>query len=275
MVRIFAQQWRPLSLGLLGVLVACGSSPPATRSPFFPTFASTPTALVMPTATLPPGWEDVFPGLAWREVRVLLSDGFEERISVFRIDPTLNHFRVLYSPARPEFISAWDSAARLVFNAGFFDENNAALGLLVTDGKMFGQSYTGFGGMFQVASDGTARVRSLTAEPYQPGEALEQAVQGFPMLLRPDGTLYTDTGDARARRTVLGQDAAGNIVLVVVPHETFTLAELATWLTTDPDLNLMVALNLDGGGSTGYYAGPNNITPSYVRLPAVVAVYGR
>lgn len=275
MIGIYAQRWRQLSLGLLGLLVACAPSSPPTRSLFFPALTSTPSATVIPTATPQLGGEEVFPGLAWREVRVRLSDGFEERISVFRIDPTLNRFRVLYSPAQPEFISAWDSAARLVFNAGFFDEDNAALGLLVTDGKMFGQTYMGFGGMFQVVSDGTARVRSLVAEPYQPGEALEQAVQGFPMLLRPDGTLYTDTGDARARRTVIGQDVAGNILLVVVPHETFTLAELATWLASDPSLNLMVALNLDGGGSTGYYAGPNNITPSYVRLPAVIAVYGR
>jgi hypothetical protein len=262
MVRIFTQSWRHLSLGLLTLLVACKPAPPPTQSSVFS------------TATPLPAWEEVFPGLTWREVRVVLSNGFEERISLFRIDPALNRFRVLYSPAQPEFVSAWDNTARLVFNAAFFDENNAALGLLVTDGQMFGQSYVDFGGMFQVSSDGTAQVRSLVAEPYQLGETFEQAVQGFPMLLRPDGTLYTDVGDERARRTVIGQDVAGNILLVVVPHETFTLAEMATWLASDPELKLEVALNLDGGSSTGYYAGPNNIVPSYVRLPAVVAVYG-
>lgn len=269
--------WRHLGwLVTVGWLVACqasaGPPPPAF---FSPTVVVTPTPLPTAIPHVSSGWTDIFPGMAWREARVVLADGFEERLSLFRLDPALNEFRVLYSPAQPAFISAWDSTARLIFNAGFFDENNAALGLLVSRGQTFGQSFTGFGGMFQVTSDGVARVRSLVAEPYQPGEALEQAVQGFPMLLRPDGTVYADTGDARARRTVIGQDTTGNIVLIIVPHETFTLAELAGWLAAEPDLNLTVALNLDGGGSTGYYAGPNNIVPSYVRLPAVVAVYGR
>lgn len=276
MVRIFSKHWRRFSvtLAVLGWLAACRAPALPTRPVFFsPTVAITLTPT--PTALQPDGWAEVFPGGWWREARVRLTDGFEDRLSIFRIDPVLNEFRVLYAPAQPAFISAWDSTARLVFNAGFFDDGNAALGLLISQGQTFGQSYTGFGGMFQVSGDGAVRVRSLVAEPYQPGEALEQAVQGFPMLVRPDGTLYAGTGDARARRTVVGQDTLGNIVLVVAPHETFTLAELAIWLVSDPDLKLAVALNLDGGGSTGYYAGPNNITPSYVRLPAVVAVYGR
>ncbi len=260
----------------LGCLVACLPAPRLTPPIVLPAATPSPPALVAPTATPPTsGWDELFPGFEWREMRILMEDGFEERLSVFRMAPAHNRFRVLYSPAQPEYVSAWDSAARLVFNAGFFDENNVALGLLVMDGQTFGQSYSGLGGMFQVTGDGTPRVRSLVAEPYQPGEALEQAVQGFPMLLRPDGTRYSDTGDARARRTVIAQDAAGNILLIIAPHETFTLAELASWLASNPDLNLTVALNLDGGGSTGYYAGPNNIAPSYVRLPAVVAVYER
>jgi exopolysaccharide biosynthesis protein len=200
-----------------------------------------------------------------------MSNGWQEQVTVFRLDPTQNQFRVLYAPTQPQYISAWDRNARLVFNAGFFDEANAALGLLVADSQIFGQSYAGYGGMLQVA-DGLARVRWLVDEPYQPGEALEQAVQGFPMLLRPDGTRYADTGDAPARRTVVGQDTEGRILLLIVPRETFTLAALAEWLTTT-NLGLTLALNLDGGGSTGYYAGPNDMTASQVRLPAVVAVY--
>jgi exopolysaccharide biosynthesis protein len=92
------------------------------------------------------------------------------------------------------------------------------------------------------------------------------------MLLRPDGTRYADTGDAPTRRTVVGQDTEGRILLLIVSRETFTLAALAEWLMTT-NLGLTLALNLDGGGSTGYYAGPNDMTASQVRLPAVVAVY--
>jgi uncharacterized protein YigE (DUF2233 family) len=73
---------------------------------------------------------------------------------------------------------------------------------------------------------------------------------------------------------VVGQDAAGRVYLVVAPHNAFTLAEFAAWLH-DSDLGLTAALNLDGGGSTGYWAGPGDAVDSFTPVPAVVAVYAK
>jgi uncharacterized protein YigE (DUF2233 family) len=199
--------------------------------------------------------------------------GFEERLTLFRIDPGFFSFRVLYAPGFPRFVAQWDPSAALVFNAGFFDEKDAALGLLVSDGRAYGRSYEGFGGMFAV-SGGTPTIRSLAARPYQPDESLEQAVQGFPMLIYPDGSRFAREDGVRARRTALGQDASGRVHLAIAPHEAFTLAELARWLQAS-DMGLALALNLDGGGSTGYSAGPNDQIDSLVPVPAVVAVYPR
>ena len=128
--------------------------------------------------------------------------------------------------------------------------------------------------MLQVDADGGVRVRSLAAEPYQPGEALAQAAQGFPMLIQPDGTLYANEDGKRARRTVVGQDADGRVLVIVAPLGLFTLAEMAAWLR-GADFGLVIALNFDGGGSTGYAAGANDRVDSITAVPVVVGVYDR
>jgi len=251
-------------------LFSCASAPPTTSNQL-PATSNQPPA----TSSQPPtdtGWLSLHPGLDRREVVVPFPAlEFAEHLILFRVDPAYFTFRVRYSPGFPRFVSEWDTSARLVFNAGFFDENNAALGLLVSDGRSFGVSYADLGGMFAVVN-GRPVIRSLIFQPYRLGEPLEQAVESFPTLIYPDGSPFAKEDDVRARRTALGQDAAGRVYLIVAPHTAFTLAGLAAWLRAS-DLGLTIALNLDGGGSTGYSAGRYDQVDSLVPIPAVIAVY--
>ena len=81
--------------------------------------------------------------------------------------------------------------------------------------------------------------------------------------------------NARARRTVIAQDQAGRILFIVIPEAHFTLHELSLYLT-ESDLNLDIALNLDGGGSTGILvANPREIISPNTLLPFVILVYPR
>ncbi len=263
----------------LTLLSACISAPKPT-----PPYSHIPALSPVSTPTLVPspvpydtGWLPLSPGLDRREIGVPFKAlGFEERLIIFRIDPAFFSFRVLYTPGLPRRVSEWgaEAGARLAFNATFFDGKDFAVGLVVSDGKVLGKSYEGFGGMFAVDAEGQPSIRSLAAQPYQPGEPLAQAVQGFPMLIYPDGSAFANDDAQRARRTAVGQDAAGRVYLVVAPHNAFTLVEFAAWLR-DSDLGLTAALNLDGGGSTGYYAGPGDAADSITPVPAVVAVYTR
>jgi len=259
-------------------LSACAAVPQPTPTPPL-THLLTYTPSLLPTSTPAPtdtGWLSTTPGLDRREIAVPFPEGFAERVILFRIDPAFFSFRVLYTPGFPRLVSEWGASAgaRLVFNAGYFDEKSAALGLLVSDGKFFGKSYEGFGGMFAVDASGLPAIRSLAAQPYQPGEALMQAVQNFPLLIYPDGPAYAKEDGARARRTALGQDVEGRLYLIIAPHDAFTLSELGAWLRAS-DLGLTLAVNLDGGGSTGYYAGPGDTVDSITPIPAVVAVYAK
>jgi uncharacterized protein YigE (DUF2233 family) len=224
------------------------------------------------------GWRTVTRGVERCDMHLpIASQTTQGRMMLVRLDPAVVTFRVHYSPGAPRWLAEWRDLlpqAAVLVNGGFFDETDQALGLLVSDGVFSGQSFVGFGGMFQVTGGGV-RVRSLVSEPYQ-GEPLLQAVQAFPMLIDPARmpVLEGDEFDQRARRAWAGQDSAGRI-LFGVTHDWISLAELQRWLLSS-DLDLQVAFALDGGRSAGLLVNVPGADETYAavdQLPAVIAVY--
>lgn len=242
-----------------------------------------PTATFVPTPTQPPVdlWQTVAPGMELRTLRIgqpYTDSSFE--MTLARLDPAQVRFRVHYTPLELHSFSEWSSMlsdALLIVNASFFTEAFTAVGLVVADGQVSGQSLIGYGGMFQVTGE-TVRVRSLVQEPYQ-GETLDQAVQAFSMLLEAGGQLARtgDGFDTPARRTIVAQDTQGRILFMVTPLGTLTFRNAQSWLA-DSDLNIEVAFALDGGKSTGMYARASDgelLHPSVDPVPVVIAAYPR
>jgi exopolysaccharide biosynthesis protein len=238
--------------------------------------------VTLPTPATPSpvsDWQIVAQGIERRDVIMRLNGGREARAALVRIDPAAVTFRVHYSPDDPHTINEWRDVlpdAAVIVNGSFFDGDRQALGLLASDGQHFGQSFMGFGGMFQVTDSGP-RVRSLVGEPYQ-GESFIQAVQAFPMLIEAGGVLASqDEGfTQRNRRSVIAQDRDGRIIIAVVAQDRVSLADLQGWLITS-DLNVYIALGLDGGKSTGLVVnapGHSETIPNLDAVPAVIAVYG-
>jgi uncharacterized protein YigE (DUF2233 family) len=222
------------------------------------------------------GWETLAPGL---ERRVFTPDpsNLLSQLVVLRIDPAYFTFHAYYRPGDPLSVQRWQESlpgAVAIVNGNFFTPENAALGLVIVDGLSYGESFVGQGGTFQVQA-GLPRVRSNILEPYQ-GEALEQAVQGFPMLVVDAQTNAARLNDTdSSRRTVVAQDSYGRILLMVTPLLGLTLADLSAYLPTT-DMEIVNALNLDGGGSTLMYLNSGS-SPYMVRsfdpVPVVLAVY--
>lgn len=249
----------------------------------------TPTSPATPTSfsTLPPeppdtGWRAVADGAEVRRIRVTVGGGMVERMTLVRLDPAQVRFRVLYAPGEGRRVSEWVSSLRavgqsplLVVNGGYFTPEYYATGLLASNGRVYGTSYSGFGGMFAVLPGRRVEVRWLVARPYDPAEVLVEAVQSFPVLVRPSGVLGfpPDADDGRtARRTVVAQDRNGQVLFIVAQDGFFSLHALARWLL-ESDLDLDVALNLDGGQSTGLYFWMGEATvqiDSGVPVPAVI-----
>jgi uncharacterized protein YigE (DUF2233 family) len=129
--------------------------------------------------------------------------------------------------------------------------------------------------MLAVAPDGGVALRALRDQPYDPGEALAQAIQSFPMLVFPGGEVAPIEDDGkRARRTAVALDRAGRLLLIASPTSEFTLRGFADWLGGG-DLDIDRALNLDGGSSTGLFLRSGALSEqidSFGPLPLVLLV---
>lgn len=261
-------------LSLLTTLLPIGGCNLPTSIPTAP-----PQNTPLPAATAPSQatWQQIAAGLEQRIYQI----GNGQTLIVVRVDPNQYTFRAHYRPGESLRVEGWrDSLAGAVaiINANFFDADNRIRGVLVADGVEYGQSYVDFGGQFQV-QNGTPRVRSNILEPYVSGEPVEQLVQAFPMLVLEGTQAFTNTNpDRQTRRTIIAQDINGLILLMVTPTIGPTLLDLAAYLPTT-DMQIVNALNLDGGGSTMLYLNTPETGEYFLRsrdpVPAVLAVYPR
>jgi len=252
-----------------------------------PTAIPTPTA-PPPTLTTEPqpspiapdsGWQVRQAGVEERTITLADADG-DKKLYVVRIDPMLFDFRVGYHAGSAQSLEAWldESGAILAINGGYFDEADVATGLVVSDGVATGISHGTFAGMFAVTATNTdvewlADVPYFDDnDPYLYGERVEQAVQSFPLLVKPGGVMgYPDEDGKMARRTVVGRDTNGRFLFILAINGRFTLHQLSQWLVTS-DLELDIGLNLDGGTSTGLRFADGSGVAAFSLLPVVILV---
>lgn len=239
--------------------------------------ATAATATPVPTMTPDPDitWEVLADGIEQRTYRP--TNSRFARLQAIRIDPAQVTFRVHYRPGEPLFASGWRDElpdAALFINSNFFDRDDNITGFLVADGVRYGEPYRRRGGTFYVDA-GVPTIQSNITDPYT-DKPHDQAVQAFPMLMTDGAQSYFDTRpDRSTRRTVIALDAQGRVVILVTVFGGMTLLDLAEYLPTT-DLQLVDALNLDGGGSTMLDIEAGDVQTSFVSfdpVPAVLAVY--
>jgi phosphodiester glycosidase len=229
-----------------------------------------------------PSWTLLRPGLERRVMAIYNEQNQRvESIHIWRLDQKSFRLDVAFDET-PKTLDTWqkETNALLVLNGGYYsivNERYFADGLTIVNGETSGRSFTGFGGMLAIHQD-RAELRWLVEKPYDPSERFQAALQSFPILVQPGGKL--GFGPERenhvgARRTVIGQDQDGRILLIVTPQGYFTLHQLSVYLT-ESDLNLDIAVNLDGGGSTGILvADPRELIPPTRPIPFVILAYPR
>jgi uncharacterized protein YigE (DUF2233 family) len=245
-----------------------------------------PTALptVIPPVKSAPeaGWSLLQPGLERRVLEIF--DGQNQHVEslyVWRLDQNYFRLNVAYE-STPKSLQRWqeETGAALVVNGGYYSIANERYfpdGLTIVNGQASGRSFIGHGGMLAIQNS-RAELRWLVEKPYQSSEPFEAALQSFPMLVKPGGQLGFGPereNYANARRTVIGQDRQGRILFMVAPRGYFTLHRLSAYLT-ESDLDLDIAINLDGGGSTGILvADPPEIIAPTRPIPFVILTYAR
>lgn len=272
-----------LIVSFVGTLTACSGSgvigvgggsrsqaaPAATEVPLQATPTQWPTPVNQP-------WRTVALGVEVREQAVRPPRfRFPATARLVRLDPTLVKIHAHYSPEVPITVEDWQRETRaiVVVNGGFFTPAQQSEGLMVGFGYEYGLSYRE-GGMFYV-QNGQVGLRDLTVEPYNDEEEFEEMMQSYPMLVR-DGEAVHPYEDYRYnRRTAIGIDGLGRVVLMVFDEPVVSLNELSHWLAVS-DLELVMAMNLDGGSSTGMALATEHesiLVNSQGPIPIVIAAY--
>lgn len=223
-----------------------------------------------PTIDTAPDWTQIAPGV---ERRSLLPDESQwAQLHVLRIDPAQVEFRVHYQPGNPLEINEWVEQlpdALAFVNANFFTVEHRALGLLVADGTTYNTRFNRPSGLFSIA----AGIPAITTTAADRTDPIEQAVTGFPVLVR-DGEAAYQTNGRFSRRTVVALDAEGRVLLMATPLLGLSLADLSTFLAESSDLDITDALNLDGGGSTLLWTRDDSSDIySLDPVPAILALY--
>jgi hypothetical protein len=207
--------------------------------------------------------------------------GYLESLYILRLEPDHFQFGVAYDPVGLT-LDDWQAqtGALIVVNGGYFRQEGEILipnGLTVIDGIVMGGCYGDFGGMFAVSESGPA-LRWLAQQPYDPNKPILSALQSFPILVKPGGKLGFPAeleDNLQARRTLIAQDQKGRILLMVAPQGNLTLHQLSAYLT-NADLDIDIAINLDGGPSSGILlADTDEVIPAIGPLPIVITVYHR
>jgi exopolysaccharide biosynthesis protein len=225
-------------------------------------------------------WNRVATGVEVRYEDWKIPGGDDDTVTIVRFDIHKIKLSVGYQPGQPMSMNDWTQQEHplAIINGGYFDQQDNATALVVSNGKVFGESYTGFGGMLSVDSRGSISLRSLHQQPYNPNsEQLEQATQSVPVLMLGGKRTQFSADASQTRRSVVAMDKQGRLLFIVSPNPIFSLDELADQLVSS-DLSIEVALNLDGGSSTGLYVNggsPQVRIDSQANLPLVIIVKAR
>jgi uncharacterized protein YigE (DUF2233 family) len=294
-------------LGLLFLAIAACNLPIGADSGHdlttpAPTLTPIPTAQDIPTPTissdivsaprsatvLPAGswflesdtpWEEILPGFEVRYMAIpTVRGGVAAR--VVRIDPSVFTFRVHNRPTDPASMSQWRSVypeAVLIINGGFFTPEYEPLGVIIDEDGSAGAPFAGHGGIFAVAGESIS-VRPNAEVSFLELESLTYAVQGRPSLVEYglEAPFTFAYNSEPSRRTAIGQDAEGRIVMLVVDYGAVTLTGLRAWAAAIEDPELVTAFNLDGGGSSGMtinFSSHQELIDSWYSVPNVIAVY--
>jgi len=249
------------------------------------------------THTLPQ-WQAIGRGLVFAQVEVLHEGEVVAGLTVVKIDPASNAFRVFHGA--PRAITVWQENLQvpIVFNGSYYTRAGQPCGLVIADGKAIGPpGNRQMRGMFVAEPKGMspdlprATILDLLTTRIDPKKLpWTQGVQSFPLLLDYKGKIKVRNSDKRAHRTVIATDRNGNILVFNTTSRYFTLFGMAEFLKGSK-FDIDSALNLDGGTEAQlfiktrdfeFYSPPswensigNIIDQQKFWLPTVVGVFPR
>ncbi len=198
-----------------------------------------------PVAAEPLVWERLAPGLD----RLTQPLAGKQRLVALRFDQGRYQLRLVAPPTGLKVPEDAPGDAIAIWNGGYFEHDLRPSGLVIDQGREVAAPSGGSG--LALLGDRFSLLRFSAA---QAANAHESALQLWPFLIEPGGAdgIRRDDGK-RARRSAIGLDDAGRGLLLAVIGEGISLYDL---MALCRKLGAVVALNLDGGPSTGFAVFP-------------------
>ncbi len=213
-------------------------------------------------------WITVTEGVEFKQV--LVTEGSsEELLDIVRIDPTIASISFHVSEEQPATVSDWQEqlGATVVINGSYFDDNYQLVTRTQTDVDEAGPLLTGNTGYVYQTSSGWEIGATPAADTMQ-------LLQSYPMLVADGQASVEDSTADSAQRTIIATNTAGVIYFIVAEYGVLNLKQLSHALANIDQPELDMALNLDGGSSTGLAiasSSVNYLDDSFL-VPSVVAI---
>lgn len=203
-------------------------------------------------------WRAVMPGLEVSDAAVLLK-GFEtDSLALTRIDPQRFELSVHHDGSDPPEIESWRSrlSAVAVINGSYFHPGLQPETPIRTAGESRGPAqydskhaaFVACPGSGSDGCDGPPAIVDLTGR--NAAELISQhrdAIVSYPLLIGPEGTGRVKArADLFANRSFVAIAQDGRVILGTSRTGFLSLPRLAELLRS-PELNIVTALNLDGG----------------------------
>lgn len=188
-------------------------------------------------------WEDYGRGVARREY--WFKNSTQGRAILYRFDQRDFTAR-LVQRAPALLVRDWlalDAKETLVVNGEYFDEKDMPIGYTMIDGSRIGKG---------MLTGKTTTMVGLSPKVVLGVErnSVHDGFQTYPILVKNGRAAVVSDSKQYARRTFIGTDTVGSFYVGVIPDSSVSLYELAHVLV-DTDIAWSMAVNLDGGPSTG------------------------
>ncbi len=154
------------------------------------------------------------------------------------------------------FLSQWAAQCTqcMVINGSYFDENNLPTGYFSVGGVRTGSSAYDLdrSGLIRIDAQGTVRIEDLAKVSIDSLLATKDGLQSYPILVKNYEPAVKEDSGKRARRTALAI-TRDNQLLIINYFGQITLYQFAREIAgaLSGDQQVRIALNLDGGPSTG------------------------
>jgi len=214
----------------------------------------------------PLAWTPLIKGIERRVLTQHLGDHPFE-LTVYRLDPSLVQATLSYQEAS-ERLDLWQQKLRahLVINGSYFTEAHEPTGYFKIGDQVYSEK------MYDAQSSGTVAIKSGrisfldTLKANTKKDAATSIFQSFPYLIKPDGSDGVDVDSEKvARRTILAQDKQKRILVILLDKTPLSLFQLMHILR-ESDLDVALALNLDGGPSSGLVYHDDSFEESIIPL---------